>query len=512
MSRTRVIIVTIGVMLSLFLASMESTVVATAMPTIVSQLGGLDSYSWVFAAYMLASTTMVPVFGKLSDIYGLRPVYLAAMGLFLVGSFLCGRAESMNELIAYRALQGLGAGGLLPLAFIMIGAIFTFEQRARMQGVFSGVWGVSSVVGPLLGGFLVDQVSWHWVFYSNLLPGIMAAALVWFALVEPQHDKSKARPPVDYAGVVLLSAGIVLLLLSLFELGTLQSWGLMAGALVCFGLLAWVEQRAADPIVPLKLFRSRMFAVACAHGVLTGCAMFGSVSYVPLFAQSVLGTTATGAGVTLMPLMLGWVFASIIGSRLLLRFDYRTLALIGTALLTTGGALLLPVGMGASSLQLLIPTTLMGIGMGLSIPAFLIAVQSSVERSSLGAATSTIQFTRSIGGTVGVSIMGVALSAALAANLVAAGVDPTSVSLNGLIDPLQGEATAVLNETIRVALANAMQSVFIITFVTAGLGLLITFLTPRGRIGQLTGRPAAPEAQASPEAEPTPAQPLSEVH
>jgi MFS family permease len=214
--RRQVITVTAGVMLSLFLASMESTVVATGMPTIVSQLGGLNSYSWVFSAYMLTSTTTVPVYGKLSDIYGRKPIYAAAMAIFLLGSLLCGLSQSMGQLIAFRAVQGLGAGGLLPLAFIMIGDMFTFEQRARMQGVFSGVWGVSSVVGPLLGGFLVDQVSWHWIFFINIVPGLLAAVLVWRAWVDRRREPGVARPAADYAGATLLTVSVVVVNKGLF--------------------------------------------------------------------------------------------------------------------------------------------------------------------------------------------------------------------------------------------------------------------------------------------------------
>jgi EmrB/QacA subfamily drug resistance transporter len=504
-NRTRTAVVTAGVMMSLFMASMESTVVATAMPTIVSQLGGIDSYSWVFAAYMLTSTTMVPIFGKLSDIYGIRPVYLAAIALFLGGSLLCGRANSMTELIAYRAVQGIGAGGLLPLAFITIGAIFSLQQRARMQGLFSGVWGVSSVAGPLLGGFLVDSVSWRWVFYVNLLPGLIAAALVGLALLERKRDAAQ-RPSIDYAGVALLSAGSVLLLLGLSDLGRPESWGLMAAAAVCIALLAWVEQRASDPIVPLTLFRSRTFAVACGHGVLAGFAMFGCTSFIPLYAQAVLGTSATGAGATMIPMMLGWVTASIIGSRLLLRFAYRTLAVIGMVLLTAGTALLLlPIGPGGL-IQLLIPTGMMGVGMGLSIPSFLIAVQSGVPRSTLGTATSTVQFSRSIGGTFGVSIMGAALAAGLANGLRAAGLDPAAVSLNGLIDPLQGSAAPAIDGALRTALAAGMYWVFLIALVAAAAGLVVTALAPRGRIGQASSAGEAAQASQEPQHAPVSAE------
>lgn len=498
MSRQRTIIATAGVMLSLFMASMEATVIATAMPTIVSQLGGLAIYSWVFSVYMLTSTTTVPVYGKLSDIFGRRPVFAVAMGLFLVGSVLCGTAQSMGQLIAYRALQGLGAGGVMPLAFIIVGDIFSFEQRARMQGLFSGVWGVSSIVGPLLGGFLVDQISWHWVFYVNVLPGIVAAALVWFALQDRHVDKS-VKPVIDYAGAILLTAAVVALLLGLFEMSTVWGKALLGVAVALFVALLWVEWRAVDPILPLPLFRQRLFATATGHGLLSGWAMFGSLSFVPLFVQAVLGTTATGAGSTLTPMLLGWVVSSIIGSRALLYMSYRTVVLLGTVLLTLGAFLMTRATSDVTQLQLMINLGLMGVGMGFSVSPFLIAVQSYVARRDMGAATSTLQFSRSIGGTLGVSVMGAALSARLATTLTAAGVDPTTVSLNSLLDPLAGsDAAAGLNDTLRNALAISTQAVFLIAFVAAALGLLVALLAPGGRI--VAPKPAdATDTQATQE-------------
>jgi EmrB/QacA subfamily drug resistance transporter len=484
-------------MLSLFMASMESTVVATAMPTIVSQLGGLNSYSWVFSVYMLASTTTVPVYGKLSDLYGRRPIYAIAMALFLIGSVLCGLSQSMGQLIAARAVQGLGAGGLLPLAFIIIGDLFTLEQRARMQGVFSSVWGVSSVIGPLLGGFLVDQVSWHWVFFINVIPGLLAAVLVWRAWIDRPRANSATRPAVDYAGAGLLTISVVVLLLGLFEFGTPVGWALTAAALLLLALLAWVERRAADPVLPLLLFRDRLFVIACLHGVLAGWAMFGSTAYVPLFVQTVLGTSATAAGATLTPMLIAWVTASIIGSRLLLRVGYRTLALIGMTLLTVGSFLMTQVGVGTSELLLLGGLSLMGIGMGLSIPAFLIAVQSTVRREALGSATSTVQFSRSIGGTLGVSVMGAVLSARLAGGMLAAGLDPAQVSLNTLLDPIaSASASTALDTALRSVLAGAIQGVFWLAFGAAVLGLAATALAPAGRIAQLAARRTQGEGEA----------------
>jgi EmrB/QacA subfamily drug resistance transporter len=461
-------------MLSLFLASMESTVVATAMPTIVGQLGGLEHYSWVFSAFMLASTTAVPLYGKLSDIYGRRKLYASAMALFLAGSVWCGFANSMTSLIFARALQGIGAGGIMPLAFILIGEMFTLEQRAKMQGLFSGVWGVSSVVGPLLGGFLVDQLSWRWIFYINIIPGLLGAALVTFAWRDA-HGHGQERPAIDYAGAALLTISVIMLLLGLMGSGA-SSWILISVAVVLFVLLLWVERRAADPVLPLPLFRDSLFSVATTHGVLTGWALFGSVSFIPLFVQAVLGTSATQAGITLTPLLLGWVTASIIGTRLMLRVGYRRLGLIGTASFTVGAFLMSQAGMNTSQPSLMAFVTLMGIGMGLSIPSFLIAVQTSVSRRQLGTATSTLQFSRSIGGTLGVSVMGAALSARLASNLIAARLDPELVQQ--LLDPLPG-SEVVIAEGARAAMADAIHLVFLIAFAAAALAMVTVIFTPR---------------------------------
>ncbi len=491
MSRQRIIVITLGIMLSIFMASMEATVVSTAMPTIVSQLGGLESYSWVFSAYMLASTTTVPLFGKFSDLYGRRPVYAVAMTLFLAGSLLCGLAGSMEQLIFFRVVQGLGAGGILPLAFIIIGDTFSFEQRARMQGVFSGVWGVSSVIGPLLGGFLVDTVSWHWVFYINVIPGLLAGTLVMLSLADGARKTAAGVARVDFLGAGVMSAGVVALLLGLFELGTPVGWGLLATAALLFAALIWIERRAADPILPLLMFRDRLFAVACGHGLLAGFAMFGSLAFVPLFVQAVLGTSATVAGSTLTPMLISWVIASIVSSRLLLAVSYRSLALFGMCLFTLGTFLMTRIGVAVSQINLIIYLGMMGVGMGFSIPSFLIAVQSTVEKRSMGVATSTLQFSRSIGGTLGVSVMGAALGAWLISNLKAAGLESAAVSVDSLLDPIARSASSALsNEVLKNALAGAIQGVFVIAFVAAALGLAITALTPKGRIAQLATRQA----------------------
>jgi len=497
-STQRTILITAGLMLSLFLASLESTVVSTGMPTIVSQLGGLESYSWVFTAFMLASTTTVPLYGKLSDLFGRRPVFAAAMAIFLGGSALCGLATTMPQLIAFRTIQGIGAGGLLPLVFIIIGDLFSLEQRARLQGLFSGVWGISSIAGPLLGGFIVDQASWQWIFWINIIPGLAATAIVWFAWIDRARAHDAPPRSIDYAGALLLTAGAVALLMSLTDLGA--SWALptLAGALTLFGALVWVERRASDPVLPIGLFRDRMFLVACGHGVLAGCAVFGGATFVPLYVQGVLGTNATEAGAALMPMLLAWVFSSIPGTRLLLRLGYQAIALAGMVALVIGAFPLMFLDTQTNRMLLMASLGLMGFGMGFSIPAFLIAVQSTVERSKLGTATSTLQFSRSIGGAFGIGVMGAILSAIVVAHLVAAGLD-ASTSLNSLIDS-PGSDSAV-QATLRNALSAGIRGVFIVGFIASVLGLLVTLLAPRGQIAQMSAERERREGVVHPAAE-----------
>jgi EmrB/QacA subfamily drug resistance transporter len=476
-------LITLGIMLSIFLASVEGTIVATAMPTIVGQLGGLSIYSWVFAIFMLTSTTTVPLYGKLSDVFGRKQVYLVSMLLFLLGSVLCGLATSMEQLIFFRAVQGIGAGGVLPLTFTIIGDLFSFEQRARMQGLFSGVWGVSSIIGPLIGGFLVDQISWQWVFFINVLPGIIAICLVWFPWKD-SLNKDKVKPSVDYAGAGLLTLGVISLLMGLENLGQALGFWLLAGALLMFGALAWVERRAADPILPLPLFRDRLFNISILHGIFAGAAMFGSVTFVPLFVQAVLGTSATEAGLALTPMSLAWTFASILAGYMLLKLGYRTLALTGMALVVVGAFFMSQIGSHTSYLLVTLYLSIMGLGMGLSIPAFLIAVQSNVRRRDLGVATSTLQFSRSIGGTLGVSILGVFLSSKLASQLVAVGLDPAVVSIDSLLDPV-AQTSASLAGPVREALAVAIAYLFLISFILAIVGLVVVMFTPAGKVAQL---------------------------
>jgi EmrB/QacA subfamily drug resistance transporter len=407
-------LVVLGVMLSIFLAAMESTVVATAMPRVVASLGGLEVYSWVFSGFLLTSTVTMPVWGRLSDMFGPRRVFLVGLGIFLAGSALSGLAQDMVQLIGFRMLQGLGAGSLMTIGMTVIGALFRLERRAKMQGYISGVWGVASLCGPLIGGLLTDHASWRWVFYINLPFGAVAMTLIAAGLRDQPRDGR--LPAMDYAGLALFTTGVSALLIGVLEAGRVASWsgadvlaplGLATAAIVAFVV---VERRAPEPIVPLRLFRVRMVLAAAVTGFLAGMAMFGAISFVPLFLQSVGGMTATAAGVVLIPFVLGWVAMSITSARLVLRIGYRIVVAAGMLCLTLAFLLLARWSQSLTLAAAMRDALLGGIGMGLTMVPMLIAVQSAVARTDLGTATSMIQFFRTLGGAIGLSLMGTVMA------------------------------------------------------------------------------------------------------
>jgi len=495
MSSKRRWLVTVGVMTGMFIAALEATVVGTAMPTVIASLGGLNHYSWVFSAYLVTSTVTVPVWGKLSDLYGRRLLYQIGIGVFLLGTLLSGLSGSMTQLIVFRAIQGLGAGALVPLGMTIIGDIFTVEERAKMQAYFSGVWGLSSVLGPVVGGFITDQISWRWVFFINLPVGVIAAAIIGSALKEPKRTE---KPKIDYAGAGLLMIAISLLMLALIEggasLATLFNFEntlLIGGAVILLLIFFLVEKRASDPIIPFELFRNRTVSVAVVAGFLAGVAMFGAISFVPLFAQGALGLTATEAGSMLTPLMLSWVSMSIVGGRLLLKVGYRNIALVGFTILSIGFVATAMFERATPRVWLYVDLVLIGAGLGLTMLTLLIAVQQSVERGKLGVVTSLNQFSRAIGGAFGVAVMGAFLTAGLAAqlntaaqngnaNLTVAQARAFAENPNALVDPAaQANVAPGTLEILREAMANSIHRVFWIGALLSILALLVTFLLPK---------------------------------
>jgi EmrB/QacA subfamily drug resistance transporter len=494
MSSKRRWAVTIGVMTGMFIAALEATVVGTAMPTVISSLGGLNHYSWVFSAYLVTSTVTVPVWGKLSDLYGRRLLYQLGIAVFLIGTLLSGLSTSMTQLIIFRAIQGLGAGALVPLGMTIIGDIFTLEERAKMQAYFSGVWGLSSVVGPVVGGFITDQISWRWVFFINLPVGVIAAIIIGLALKEP---KLTEKPKVDYAGAGLLMIAISLLMLALVEGGasistllTTENILLIGGAIVLLVLFFYVEKRAKDPIIPFNLFQNRTVSVSVAAGFLAGVAMFGAISFIPLFAQGALGSTATEAGSLLTPLMLSWVSMSVIGGRLLLKVGYRNIALIGFVVLSIGFVFLAMFQRDTPRFWLYFDLVLIGAGLGLTMLTLLIAVQQAVERTKLGIATSLNQFSRAIGGAFGVAIMGAFLTAGLAtqlnaaaqngnANLTVEQAQTFAANPNALVDPTEkAKISPATLDVLQEAMATSIHRVFWVGAILSVLALAVTFLLP----------------------------------
>lgn len=485
----RQMVISFGLMMGLFLAALEGTVVSTAMPTIVAQLGGLEVYSWVFSIYMLTSTTTIPIFGRLSDLYGRKPIYFLGVALFLIGSALSGQAQNMTQLILFRALQGTGAGAVGPVTFTIIGDIFSLEQRARMQGLFSSVWGVSSVLGPLVGGFLVDRVSWRWVFYVNVPFGLLAVAMIALVLREPLEQREPGT--VDYAGAGLLIASVLSLLYALLQIGQAAPWtdprilGLLAFSATALAAFVWVERRAAHPLIPLDMFGDRLFAIAMGHEFLGGFALLGVIAYIPLFVQGVLGTSATRAGATLTPMSLFWSAGSVVAGHLLLRYGPSRLVIGGTVSLLIGAGMLTLLDEHSRQLLAAGALSLMGFGIGMVLTSYLVSVQNRVPRRRLGVATSSLQFIFQIGGTVGVSVLGALMTSRLGRGLASlpGGEDLDPVTL------LDRSSTVELPEAVDAAfqtlLAEALHPAFVLSAVVIAVAMGLALFAPRGTLGQL---------------------------
>jgi len=326
MTKRAKIVITIALMLGMSLASLDITIVGTALPSIVGKLGGITLYSWVFSVYLLTSTTTVPIYGKLADLYGRKPIFLLGSGLFILGSIACGTAQTMVQLIIFRAIQGLGAGAVLPIVLTIIGDIFALQERARVQGLFSAIWGLSSLIGPALGGLIVDHFSWRWVFYINIPFGLLSIVLLMISLKE-QVERKKHH--LDYIGTLTLTTSVAALLFAVLQGGTTWAWdslpslALFIAAIVFLAVFLWQEQRTGEPILPLTLFKNRIIAISSIGGLILGILMFGITSFIPLFVQGVQGGTATNAGLTLTPFLLAWPIAATLSGRIVIRYGYR---------------------------------------------------------------------------------------------------------------------------------------------------------------------------------------------
>ncbi len=472
-------LVTAAVALGMFLAAVEATAVAAAVPTAVGEMGGVARYSWVFSAYLLASTTTVPLYGKLADLYGRRWTFHVSVALFLLGSALSGLAQSLDQLILFRFIQGLGAGGVTPVAITITGDIYSLEERARMQGLFSGVWAFASLAGPLLGGWITDAFSWRWIFYFNIPFGIASAVLVHLYLKEePQRREHK----LDILGTVSLTAAITLLLVALIEGPGEWGWsdpktiGALAGTVVSLIVFFWQENRAPEPMMPLTLFKSRLIAVSSLGNTLLGAMLFCLTAFVPMFAQGVLGGTAMDAGTVLTPVLIAWPIASVLAGRIMMKVGYRPLAISGGIAMLTGGILLAVVDAGTTHAWIVSSMVILGFGLGFNSMPYLLGVQNAVPWHLRGVATSSVQFFRSIGGAVVVAALGALFSIRLAS--VSGGINP-----NTALDPaLRATASPETLARLSSSILYGLQGVFQILAVIGLVSIVVALFFPKGGV------------------------------
>ncbi|MGA7669689.1 MAG: MDR family MFS transporter [Nitrolancea sp.] len=518
-----------SVMLGILLAALDQTIVGTAMPRIVADLGGLSHYAWVFTAYMLASTVTVPIYGKLSDIYGRRGFFIGGMIIFLGGSALSGMAHGMDQLIIFRAIQGLGAGAMMPIAFAIIGDVFPPSERGKWQGLTSGMFGIASIVGPTLGGWLTDSLGWRWVFYVNMPVGAIAIATAFFGLPK---IRSSHKHSIDYYGAATLVAGTVPLLLAFSWAGDKYAWtssqiiGLMLFSIIMIGVFLLIESRAEEPILSPRLFRNRTFTVANLASFLIAGGMFGAIMYLPLFVQGVMGDSATNSGAILTPMMLGFVVSSIVGGQIMSRTGrYKYLAIGSLVLAVVGMLLFSRLGVNSGHGALVRDMILTGLGIGTTMSLFTIVVQNAFPLRQMGEVTASLQFFRNIGSTLGVAVLGSLMTsrfhtefyAKLPADVSAAVPKDQLAQLDNPQLLLSPDAVGQLKTsfaafgsqgphlfdqvmlTVRSALSVAITDLFVIGMVFMLLSLAVTFF-----LNEVPLRRTLAEAAGSPVAEGAP--------
>ncbi len=495
-----------GVMLAMFLSALDQTVVGTAMPRIISDLGGFSQYTWLTTAYIITSAVTIPITGKLTDIYGRKYFYLAGLVVFMLGSILCGLSQTMNQIIIFRGLQGIGAGVIMANAFTVVGDLFPPASRGKYQGFISAVFGLSSIIGPTLGGYVTDELSWHWVFFINVPLGIIV--IVLFVFFFPNFRPDKLKHSIDYPGVVLLVLSVVPFMLALSWGGVEYGWvspqiiGMFIFAMIALGVFLRVEYRSREPIVPLSIFRDRIVSISSVMIFLTAGGMFGSIVFIPLFFQGVLGASATSSGNFVTPMMLGVVFGSAISGQFLSRAGghYRIQGAIGLAAMALGMWLLSRMTVDTTSGIAVRNMVITGFGLGVTMPLYMLAVQNAVPYNILGAATSSTAFFRSIGGSVGLAVFGSVMNnrfaAAIASRLPADFIklippeqlDALARNPQALISPeAQGQLQAIIGQMgdqgaallpqvmqgMRESLALAISDVFFYAFFAVVLAFIV---------------------------------------
>jgi EmrB/QacA subfamily drug resistance transporter len=493
-----------ALMLVMLMASLDSTIVSTALPTIVGDLGGIAKLSWVVTAYLLTSTITTPIAGKLGDMIGRKVVLQGALVVFLIGSALCGASQNMTMLIAFRAVQGLGGGGLMVSTQAVIGDVVSSpRERGRYSGLMGGVFGVSTVVGPLLGGLFVDHLSWRWIFYVNLPIGIAALVVLQLVLHPPAQ---RVRHALDYLGIGLLAGALTSIVLFTSLGGTTYAWWsgpmillLVLGVGLSVGFVL-AERFAREPLVPLFLFRNRVFAVASAVGFIVGMALFGSVTYIPLYLQVVKGESPTASGLQLLPLMLGVLAASIGSGQVITRTGrYRVFPIVGTAVLVVGLALLSRLGVGTSLLLADLYMLVVGLGLGFVMQVLVLAVQNAVEYANLGVATSTATLFRSMGGTIGVPIFGAIFSNRLVAHIAASLPPGAAAGLPPKLGPGQiDQLPPAVHDAYVSAYAASLHPVFLVAATVAAVGFATTWLLEERPLRQTVADQSLGDSFAAP--------------